>query len=236
MLVVEHEVGAPAAMLGEWMGEEGIQLDVRRPYTGERLPEDLRAHDGLLVLGGGMDSWDDAGHPWLPGTRALVRTAEAGGVPTLGICLGHQIATAALGGEVGRNPAGTTLAVLPVGWGAEAADDPLFGDVVGVGLAAHWNDDVVLRLPDGAQLLAVSPDGAVQAARLGRSVWGVQFHPEAGLAVLEGWVAEDGAPYAERGIDLELFLADVGKAEAELMEGSRRLASSFAGLIEGTEP
>ena len=234
LLVVEHQAGAPAAMLGEWMGEEGIRLDVRRPYAGDRLPVDLRDHDGLLVLGGGMDSWDDAGHPWLPETRALVRTAETSGVPTLGICLGHQIASAALGGEVGRNPAGATLAVLPVGWGAGATTDPLLGAVVGVGVAAHWNDDIVLRLPEGAELLAVSPDGAVQAARLGRSVWGVQFHPEAGLAVLEGWVAEEGAPYAERGIDLELFLAEVRRAESELMDGWRRLAGSFARLIEET--
>ena len=89
----------------------------RRPYAGDVLPDDLGDHAGLLVLGGAMDSWDDAGSPWLPQTRELVRRAEAEGRPVLGICLGHQVATLALGGDVGRNPAGSTVAVLPVGWG-----------------------------------------------------------------------------------------------------------------------
>ena len=233
VLVVEHEAGAPAAWLGGWLLAAGVELDVRRPYAGAALPADLREHDGLLVLGGGVDAWDEASAPWLPDTRLLVRAAEATGCPALGICLGHQVAAMALGGEVGRNPAGTTIGVVPVGWADDPADDPLLGPVTGAGLAAHWNNDVVLTLPVGAQVLARSPDGAVQAARLGESVWGVQCHPEAGPTVLQRWVDDDGEPHRARGVDVDGFLASAQAHEQELHDAWEPLGAAFARLVAG---
>ena len=53
-----------------------------------------------------MGACDDAVAPWLAPTRALIADAVARGVPTLGVCLGHQLAAVALGGTVGRNPSG----------------------------------------------------------------------------------------------------------------------------------
>jgi GMP synthase (glutamine-hydrolysing) len=233
VLVVEHEAGAPAAWMGERLTELDLALEVCRPYAGDAVPEKPSDADGLLVLGGSMDAWDDANFPWLPDTRALVRAAESTGVPVLGICLGHQLAASALGGEVGRNPAGTTVAVLPIGWGEEAEDDPLLGPVRGATSAVHWNNDVVLALPAGARPLARTPDGEVQAARLGHHVWGVQFHPEAGVAVLEEWVAELGEASPDRSAALEAFLAGARRTEPELAETCARLAASFAALVEG---
>ena len=236
VLVVEHEADAPAGWMGQHLEELGVRLVVSRPYAGDVLPDDLGDHTGLLVLGGAMDSWDDAGSPWLPQTRELVRRAEGEGRPVLGICLGHQVATLALGGDVGRNPAGSTVAVLPVSWGPEAAHDPLFGKACEATHAVHWNNDVVLRLPKGGQVLATSPDGAVQAARIGRHVWGVQFHPEAHAAILESWVAGYGTDHEERGADLERYLADARRWAPELEESCRFLARSFAALLHRGRP
>jgi GMP synthase-like glutamine amidotransferase len=234
ILVVQHEPSAPAARMGDALIEAGLRLDIRRPYLGDPLPEpdELHEYAGLLVLGGAMDAWDDVVTPWLPHVRALVVVAETTGVPTLGICLGHQLATLALGGSVSRNPGGTTLAVLPVGWTTEAADDPLSRDV-GPALGVHWNNDVALRLPDGARVLARSPDGHVQAARLGEHVWGVQFHPEAGPELVARWVDEDGDQFAAAGLDVERYLHDARTRGAELDKVCRRLAVSFAALLRG---
>jgi GMP synthase (glutamine-hydrolysing) len=231
VLVVEHETDAPAGWLGQHLEELGVRLEVVRPYAGDVLPDDLGDHAGLLVLGGAMDSWDDGGSPWLPRTRALVRLAEAEGRPVLGICLGHQLATLALGGEVGRNPAGSTVAVLPVSWGPEAEEDPLFGAARDAAHAVHWNNDVVLALPPGGTVLATSPDGAVQAARLGRCTWGVQFHPEAHAVILESWVADYGTEHQESGADLRRYLDDARRRAPQLEESCRLLARSFAALL-----
>ncbi len=233
MLIVEHEPAAPAGWLGEQLSTAGCALDVRRAYAGDALPgpDDLQGVDGVVVLGGAMGASDDAVAPWLPDVRALVRAAEAAGVPVLGLCLGHQLAARALGGEVVRNPAGPTLAVLPLCWAEDAEADPLFAGVLGTEHAVHWNEDVVATLPPGAQVVATSPDGAVQAARLGRHVWGVQFHPEAGPEIVGRWVREDGARYAAEGLALDRYLEDVRNHEQELADGCARLARSFLALV-----
>ena len=64
--------------------------------------------------------WSDQAAAWLPG---LVER----GIPTLGICYGHQLLAHTLGGEVGDNPNGREFGTISVELMAEAADDPLLG-------------------------------------------------------------------------------------------------------------
>ena len=78
-------------------------------------------------MGGAMGAHDDEKAPWLPAVRDLIRTAAAARVPTLGICLGHQLCAVALGGEIVVNPQGRQLGLLDVGWTAAAVDDELMG-------------------------------------------------------------------------------------------------------------
>ena len=123
VLVIQHQELCPPGWVGEWLTEEGLRLDVQHPYAGDQLPHDLRGHDGLVVLGGQMGANDDDAYPWLAPTKALVRAGAEQGVPVLGICLGHQLAAAALGGEVVVNPTGARRGVLDTSWADEAAVD-----------------------------------------------------------------------------------------------------------------
>ncbi len=106
LLAIQHEEEAPAAWLGEWWAERGLVLDVLRADLGKPIPDTVE-YDGLVVLGGYMGAADDDRHPWLAPTRSLLARAVEDGVPTLGVCLGHQMLAVALGGVVGRNPAGS---------------------------------------------------------------------------------------------------------------------------------
>lgn len=234
VLVVQHESGAPSGWFGEALVAAGCRLTLATPYDGSALPG-LDGVSGLLVLGGAVDSWDDAAAPWLPATRELVRAAEVGAVPTLGICLGHQVAAHALGGRPGRNPAGRTLGIEGVGWLDEAADDPLLGAARGASRAVHWNRDVVLDLPSGAQVSARSADGAVQAARLGRWVWGVQSHPEVDESIVRTWAEEewDHSDDAHRLLMSDLVRRVAAEQDA-LIESWRPLATGFAALVAQT--
>lgn len=231
VLVIQHEPGCPPVRFGEWLAAEGCRLEVVRAWE-EPLPR-LQEYDGLLVLGGAMDADDDAHHPWLPGVRALIRDAAAGGVPTLGICLGHQLAALALGGEVERNPHGRTRGLRQVDWDPEVIFDPLISTIAGEDRAVHWNQDVVSRLPEGAVLLASTLDGAVQAARFARTVWGVQFHPEADLALVADWAAIDRRTGDLAEDDIDARLSDIEAAMPELAATWVRLAAAFARHARG---
>jgi GMP synthase (glutamine-hydrolysing) len=228
VLVVQHQDDCPPALVGDWLVEAGCALDVRRPYAGDALPDDLADHDAVVVLGGSMNADDEAEHPWLTTTKQLIRLAADRGTPTLGICLGHQLAAVALGGSVVRNPHGQQLGLLPMGWTDAAGADDLMGAVTKTRVAVHWNDDVVDQVPDRTVVLAAAEGGELQAARFAPTVWGVQLHPEVDDRILREWAEEDPDRYAE-GV-VEDVLATIAAARAELMAGWRPLALQFAGL------
>jgi GMP synthase (glutamine-hydrolysing) len=228
VLVVQHQDDCPPAMVGDWLTEAGCTLDVRRPYAGDERPADLSGHDALVVLGGSMGAHDDAQHPWLTPTKELVRTAAATRTPTLGICLGHQVVAVALGGASERNPRGQQLGLLTMGWTEAADQDALMGPLTTTGFGIQWNDDIVVRTPEGTTVLAATPAGEIQAARFAPTVWGVQLHPEVDEKILREWIEEDPNRYAE-GV-IEPVLARIRDAHDALVAGWRPLAQGFAAL------
>ena len=230
VLVVEHEADCPPALFGGWLAESGCRLEISRPYAGDPLPR-LDGYDGLLILGGPMGAADDAEHAWLGPVKEQVREAVRTGLPTLGICLGHQLIAVALGGEIGVNDLGQQLGVLDVGWTSDAAADPLIGSLATPRRGVQWNNDVVTALPDGATVLAATPRQEIQAVRYAPTVWGVQLHPEVDRQILDPWAASDRGSHDALGIDQEALLRDVEDARAELDAAWRPLAGAFAAQV-----
>ena len=226
VLVVEHDDECPPALLGDWLTEAGCEIDVCRPYAGAALPA-LEAYDGLVVLGGPMGANDDERHAWLGPTKELLRDARASHLPTLGICLGHQLAAVALGGTVTPNRLGQQVGLLGVGWTEAARDDRLFAPLSWPRRGVQWNDDVVVELPPGATLLAETGRGEVQVVRFAPLMWGVQLHPEVDAPVLRPWAEEDRGSHETRGLDTDALLRDIDAAREELDAAWRPLAAGF---------
>jgi GMP synthase (glutamine-hydrolysing) len=160
-------------------------LDVRhaRPLEGDALP----AHEevaGALVMGGPMNVDETDRHPGLATTRDWLAEAVRREMPVLGICLGAQLLARALG-----------AAVVPgerkeIGFHEVTVDDPadpILGGLAPGARVLHWHGDV-FELPAGATHLASSVLTAHQAFRRGNA-WGVLFHPEADVALVDQWMA-----------------------------------------------
>lgn len=200
VLVLQHEDKAPPGLVLSALELAGVTCDLLPAHEGRAVPAALADHTALIVLGGSMNAGDDADHRWLLPTKALIAVTVASGRPFLGICLGHQLATVALGGVVGPHPLGPARGLLPWGPNEDGAQDPLTGPLAAGELVLHWNGDVALRLPEGARPLASAPDGTVQAVRFGALAWGLQFHPEVDADLVAGWVSDpdrqgDGSAY-----------------------------------------
>lgn len=229
ILVVQHEDKCPPALFGTWLTEAGCLLEICRPYAGDDLP-DPAAYDGWVVLGGAMGANDDAENPWLESVKGRIRQAAGAGLPTLGICLGHQLVAVALGGTVERNPLGQQIGLIPLGWTPEAETDELLGALTTPRRGVQWNDDIVTRLPPDAVLLAATGRDEIQAVRYAPTVWGVQLHPEVDVEVVRPWAASDAGSHETCGIDQAALMAEIESAGAELDDAWRPLAQAFAAL------
>jgi GMP synthase-like glutamine amidotransferase len=231
LLVVQSDPTDPPALLGDWWREVGVELVEIRADAGEPVPSELPADvDGLVVLGGAMAAWEDEVAPWLPDTRALLVDAVRSGRPVLGVCLGGQLMSLALGGAVERTPTPevgvTELALLPA-----AANDRLFSVLPADPPVAQYHGDAITALPAGAVLLASTPDCVHQAYRLGDRAWAVQFHPEVDADIVESWTDDDPAPVQRCGLEPEAVVAGLRARGPEMATAWRPFAHAFADVV-----
>jgi GMP synthase (glutamine-hydrolysing) len=229
VLVVQHGADDPPLRVGRWLTERGCVLTVVRGYLGEELPASLTGFDGLVVLGGAMGAYDDEVAPWLVPTRVLLAEAAERDIPTLAICLGHQLLAVANHGRVQRQPV-HHVGVTPVGLIAAAGTDPLFAGLEPDASALHWNNDLVVETPPGAVVLARSRFG-VQAFRIGSSVYGVQFHPEVEVETVAGWARDDVLSGDLTAAEADQELGTLQRSDDQLSVTWRAFTHRFAGLL-----
>ncbi len=211
------------------MSWDAVELDL-----GESIPP-LGGYDGLLVMGGPMDVWEENKHGWLVPEKAAIREAvRERGMPFLGVCLGHQLLADALGGEVSPM-AQPEVGILEVELTVEATRDALFADMPKRCKVLQWHGAEVTRVPSGSVVLARSPGCAVQAFRTGPTAWGVQYHVELTPRTVPEW-GEVPAYRQSLRRTLGAHALDGLKAQAALhMEhfrrDARRLYNNFARLV-----
>ncbi len=220
VLVVQNDTADPIGPLGEWLAAEGLALEVR-----ETAPASIDGYAGLIVLGGAASAND---HELAP-VRALVAEAVAAQLPTLGICLGAQLLAVAAGGRVAANPQGRDFGPSLIAKRAAAATDPLFGPLPITPDVIQSHVDAVTQLPPGAVLLAASPTCDVEAFRVGRLAWGLQFHIETTPAVVRAWAARSADGLT--GYDLEAILARSDAVHDEIAATWQPFAAAFAAVV-----
>lgn len=171
----QHVAHEGPGSIEEWVKTGGHSLTATKFYKGEKLPE-LNDIDWLIIMGGPMSVNDEKEHPWLAGGKKFIRQAIETGKTVLGICLGSQLVSAALGAKVYRNKE------KEIGWFdielsmAAQSGDFFFG--MGDRLKVfHWHGDT-FDLPESAIHLASSEGCKNQAYVYKDKVVALQFHLE----------------------------------------------------------
>jgi GMP synthase (glutamine-hydrolysing) len=232
-LVITHTVSESPGTLSEWLPAAGVELDIVEPWQGEELPQRVREHDALIVMGGPQQAYDDRSAPWLRHTKELMRAAVIDGLPVLGICLGGQLLAEAMGGRVAPGDDGPELGARLVSKRDAAVDDAVFSDIPLSPIVVQWHWDAIMELPPGAVLLAASPRYVNQAFRVGSKAYGLQFHIETPPDMVRGWAAADADGVRAAGLDPDLVAARAVEVLPEIEEVWRPFVERFAALVRG---
>ncbi len=230
VLVIENYVGTPLGLVRHALGAAGADIDLRLAWQGVPIPASHAGYDGLVVLGGEQSALDDADYPALPHIAALTRSFGAADKAVLGICLGAQL--------VARGAGARNILGRPVEFGwhevrptAAGRSDPLIGALGEGAPVFHWHLDT-FTLPPGAVHLAASDQTEFQAFRIGRAVYGIQFHFEADRPLVERW-SQDFAPVIARYAPSwrERLPAEAARHAAAADAAGAAIARAWVGLI-----
>ena len=226
IVVFQHDPFEDLGFFAEVLEQQKAAYRVIRLFHGE-MPagawEPLRA---LIILGGPMSTHEEADYPFLRWEKTIIRAAIGEGVPVLGICLGAQLIAAALGTpifhgrvkEIGWNPISIT---------AHGQVDSLLGYLPENATVFQWHGEG-FDLPSGSLRLASSVHYENQAFRLGKNVYGLQFHLEVTPRMIERWIDERSkdlaqAPY----VSVEKIRSDTQSYAPSLKYYGERFLSEF---------
>ena len=187
---LQHVPYEDMANIAVWAKEKGHTVTKTLLFKGEDLPL-LGSFDWLVIMGGSMGANDVAQYPWLAREKKFIRQAVASGKIVLGICLGAQLISDALGGKVTKNPQ-QEIGWYPVTLTAEAESSPIFKAMPLKFLAFHWHGDTFSIPPHGGRKLAYSDACENQAFEIGRAI-GLQFHLEFSKESIENLIKHCGS-------------------------------------------
>ena len=230
VVIQHHRFETLGSNFSSILGELGYEITAVPVFEGE--PDfvsfdapDLGEVDIIIALGGPMSAND--GYPALRREMEYLRMAVDAGKPVLGICLGAQLLSRALGGVV--EPTGGYQFGLRKLWVSEEGHaDPAFSNI-SIPLVPTLHGECfsvpveATKLAEGFMLKRDGRYRRINMAFRYRNAYGVQFEPQLTLEELRVWNRELAGDYDLMGPEFD--------PEVE----ARRNLREFAGFASAHE-
>jgi len=235
-LVLQHHPDEHPGVFRTFMKDAGIEWDAVELDAGEAIP-DIAAYDALLSMGGPMDVWEVEENPWLADEKDLIRSAVGnGGLPFLGVCLGHQLLADALGGTVVKMD-DAEVGIHKVHLTEAGKTDLVLGALSPTIESLQWHGVSVIKPPKNGVSLAESPVCPVQALRVGDRAYGIQFHVEVTDKTVGEWAI---IPAYKRALDKALgeggadrLNADTAARLEQFNQDAKTMFDAFLSVVKG---
>jgi GMP synthase (glutamine-hydrolysing) len=234
ILVFQHDPFEDLGVFAAVLERQAANYRIIRLFHGETPTEDWERTKALIVLGGPMGVEDEEAYPFLHWEKRIIHAAIDEGVAILGVCLGAQLIASALGTSVyhGR--------VREIGWSPVSITphgqvDSLLGYLPENATVFQWHSDG-FDLPAGAIRLASSTNYETQAFRLGRTIYGLQFHLEVTPRMIERWIDERSKDLAHAPYVLpDKIRADTQNYASTLKYYGERFLAEFMRRVVGAK-
>ena len=193
ILVFKHMTSQNPGIFRDFAETRNIAFHEIDLHAGDPIPK-LDDYDGLWVMGGSMDVWEEDKYPWLVEEKQAIRHAVKDlKMPFLGICLGHQLVAEALGGRAEKTP-NHEIGLFEIKPTLEGRNHPLLKnfDVSDKWVNVHLVE--ITKAPEGSIILASSNQCSNHVMQVSENAYSCQFHPEVCGHTFEGWMCIPGIP------------------------------------------
>ena len=178
-----HQESSTPGRVGMRLEDMGYHLVSCRPALGDALPETMDEYTGAVIFGGPMSANDS--DEFIKREIDWMSVPLKENKPLFGICLGAQMLSLHLGGEVtARKDDYAEIGYYPIrptNEGARMMDWPEY--------VYHWHREG-FSLPQDATLLASGEKYPNQAYSYGEKAYGVQFHSEVTHHMMNKWTTK----------------------------------------------
>jgi GMP synthase (glutamine-hydrolysing) len=227
LLCIRHQATAPLGIIEEVLAEQQVGWTYLDAYESDAIPgiDDV---SGLIVLGGEMNADDLDTYPFLKNVRHLIEQALDAATPVLGVCLGAQLLTRALGAEV-RPAEQREIGFHDVTATTEAQGDPVVGPFTPHAKVFQFHEDEC-ELAPGATLLLEGTGTKIQGFKIDNA-YGIQFHFEVTPEIVSAWCDEVPDLKDGWGMSKQEVLAEAKLYLADQQRAGRATAKAFLDLV-----
>ena len=180
VIILQHIKVEDPGYIKDLMLKDGLDLTTIELDEGEKIPNNIDSFDGMLCMGGPMDTWMESDYPWLVEEKKKIKEFVVDlEKPFLGFCLGCQLLGEVLGGQVVKSSP-PEIGMLDIDMNLKRKEDKLFAEFPENIKALQWHSYEVkgLEQNDNVCLLASSPTTKYQIFKYKNHAYGIQFHIE----------------------------------------------------------
>ncbi|MEZ5471599.1 MAG: glutamine amidotransferase [Marinicella sp.] len=188
------------------MDVSGDQVQVFNVHQNQTLPKFNSNISGIIITGSAAMVTEHTF--WMRQTQHWLELAIDAKIPILGVCFGHQLLADLLGGQVDSNPKGRNMGLSVCRLNDAGSKDPLMAHINPKlefnTLVSH--QQAVINLPQSVTLLAVCEKDQNHIFSYENNVWGVQFHPEWTIEIMQAYIKQRQLDLQVEGFDTQLMI------------------------------
>ena len=188
IIILQHTPLVTPGYFTKLMNEDLVETTIIRLDEGVKIPVNLDIFDGMICLGGPMDTWMEKQYPWMIEEKNKIKEFVLNNQkPYLGICLGCQFLGEILGGKVIKsNP--PEIGVLNIDILDNKKKDLLFQNFDNEIKALQWHSYEVSELNNSdVTILGSSDITKFQIFKYKNHAYGIQFHMEVDENTIIKW-------------------------------------------------